>query len=61
MKFSCKDLSFISEAINLQMLVYQKELAECNDEDRYSELANDIYYLENLLVSIREELLNLQS
>jgi hypothetical protein len=45
MNFCYKDLSFISEAISLQVSVYEKELAECNDEDRYSELANDICYL----------------
>jgi hypothetical protein len=61
MKLSYKDLSFIDEAISLQILTYQKELDECNDEDRYSDLANDMHYLENLLISIRKELLNLQS
>lgn len=59
MNFCYKDLSFISEAISLQVSVYEKELAECNDEDRYSELANDICYLENLLVTIKAELSNL--
>ncbi len=47
MNFSYKDLSFINEAISLQGSVYEKELA------------NDICYLDNLLVTIKAELLNL--
>ncbi len=56
MNFSCKDLSFMDEAISLLIYVYQEELNDSIDEDRSSELANDICYLENLLEAIRNEL-----
>lgn len=55
-KLPWKFWQFVAEAIDFRIKAYQQELSQITDEDRISEIQNDLPLLEISLVDIREKL-----